>query len=342
MQEIKIEGKYTDKKKQNLNLVEFIEKHISEINKFRINECGSYLEFLGDRTLENKKLHKSNFCTNRFCPFCAWRQSRKDAMQISILMEYIKKELDYEFIFLTLTAPNVRAEELEDEIKDFNSSFKRLSERKEFEKINKGYIRKLEITYDKEEFITKELYKKKKDYYNNRGLKVGDKNPTYDTYNPHFHIIVAVTKSYFKSKDYLSRDKFLELWKESKRDNRITQVKVEKVTNKKNSNAILEIAKYSSKDSEYTVNQDVFDVFYNAMKGKQLITYNKIFKEILKLYKQGELDYLKEIDTNYYEFLIAHTWDFKKNEYNLFSFKELSYEEKLKHNRKLIDEIEVL
>ncbi|MEA4828799.1 MAG: protein rep [Enterococcus thailandicus] len=312
MQDIKLEEKYSDKKKGNLNLISFIDKHISNTSRFSINECGSYLEFLGDRDLKNKKLLKSNFCKNRFCPMCSWRKTKKDTMQLSILMEYLKKEFGYEFIFLTLTAPNVPGEKLNDEIKDFNNAFKRLSERKEFIKINKGYVRKLEITYNKKE----------------------------NTYHPHFHVIIAVNKSYFKNKDYLSKKKFLELWKECKRDNTINQVDVRKidVSDKK---SISEIAKYGAKDSDYTVSQEVFDMFYKALKSKKLITYNGIFKEILELYKQGDLDYLKEIDTNYYEFLISHTWNFDKKEYNLFAFKELSEEDKIKYNKKLLEEFDI-
>ena len=105
--------------------------------------------------------------------------------------------------------------------------------------------------------------------------------------------------------------------------------------------AISEIAKYGAKDSDYTVSQEVFDVFYKALKGKKLVTYNGLFKEVLKLYKDGKLDYLKEVDTNYYELLISHTWNFSKNEYNLFAFRELTNEEKLKVNSRLIDEIQI-
>ena len=307
MQEIKIEEKYIDKKKQNLDLIKFIDKHVSEINKFRINECGSYLEFLGDRAMENKKLHKANFCTNRFCPMCSWRKTKKDALKISIIMEYIKRELGYEFIFLTLTAPNVSGETLSEEIKDFNKAFKRMTKRKEFEKINKGYVRKLEVTYNKKE----------------------------NTYHPHFHIIIAVNKSYFTDKTYLSKKKFLELWKECKRDDSITQVDVRKIDTS-DKKAISEIAKYGAKDSDYMISQDVFDVFYKSLKGKQLVTFNSLFDEVRELYEVGGLDYLKEIDTNFYEFLISYTWNFNKNEYNLFAFKELSYEKKMKLNKKII------
>ncbi|WP_349393575.1 protein rep, partial [Clostridium perfringens] len=79
----------------------------------------------------------------------------------------------------------------------------------------KGYIRKLEVTYQKEKYITKELWTRKKDYYKKRGLSIGDLEPNYDTYNPHFHIVITVNKSYFTnktSKIYISRERWLELW----------------------------------------------------------------------------------------------------------------------------------
>ncbi len=331
MNDIKIEERYTIKKMKNMNLVSFINNYISENNLSRIKQCGSYLEFISDKTLENRKLNKANFCGNRFCPFCAWRKSRKDTLKHSILMEYLKSKFKYEFIFLTLTSPNVKGEELENEIKDFNESFKRLTKRKEFEKINKGYIRKLEVTYDSNEYITKELYNKKREYYKSKNLKIADKNPTYNTYNPHFHIIIAVNKSYFKSKDYISKNKFLELWKECKRDNTITQVDVRKIeTNVKQ--AILEVSKYSTKDIDYLANKEVFKTFYNSLKGKQLITYNKAFKDALILFKSGELDYLKEKDNIYYQVLLSYTFNFKFMNYNLLNLKELSDKEKLKYN----------
>lgn len=323
MKNLEIEEKYIVKKMNNLNLVDFINKYISEENLSTIKNCGSYLEFIADKKLENRKLVKANFCKNRFCPFCNWRKARKDTLKHSILMEHLKKTYNYEFIFLTLTSPNVKGKELENEIKEFNKSFKRLSERKEFEKINKGYIRKLEVTYDNNKYITKELYNKKRNYYKFKDLKVGDSNPTYNTYNPHLHIVIAVNKSYFKSKDYISKDKFLELWKECKRDKTITQIDVMKIdTNSKK--AILEVSKYATKDMDYLANKDVFNVFYNALKGKQIITYNKAFKEALALFKDGELDYLKEVDNIYYEFLLSYTFNFRSLSYNLFNLKEIS------------------
>ena len=109
---------------------------------------------LSDMEMENLKLHKSNFCGNRFCPMCSWRLACKESLEISILMEHLRKEENKEFIFLTLTTPNVRDYELNQPIKDYNKAFKKLMERKEIKSIVKGYVRKLEVTYQKEEYIT--------------------------------------------------------------------------------------------------------------------------------------------------------------------------------------------
>nr|WP_324287276.1 protein rep [Listeria innocua] len=145
--------KSTKKKRKNGVLAYFMEKLVSENvvseNTLKlIRECNTFMMMVADESMEKKKQHKGNTCKNRFCPICAWKKSRKDALALSVMMAYLKQEENKEFIFLTLTAPNVPAEELEDEIKDYNHSFKKLMERKEIKKIAKGYARKLEITYN--------------------------------------------------------------------------------------------------------------------------------------------------------------------------------------------------
>lgn len=304
--------KYTNKKKKNQDIIKYISKHLSEDNLNLIYNCGSYLEMITDQSMETKKLHRANFCKNRFCPICAWRQTKKDALKISIVMEYLKKELNLDFIFLTLTAPNVKAENLNEEIKKYNLSFKKLTKRKEFMKISKGYARKLEITYNQER----------------------------NDYHPHFHVIVVVNKSYFKSRDYINKNKFLNLWQECMNDNSITQVDVRKIdTDDKKS--ISEIAKYGAKDSDYMYSQTVFDVFYKALKGKQLVAYSGAFKDGLKAFKEGKLDKYKEIDLTEYVYRICYSWNFKNANYIQMELNELTKKEREKINKKLIDEIEI-
>lgn len=337
-----IMDKSTKKKRKNGVLAYFMEKLVSEglvsENTLElIKECNTFMMMIADENLENKKQYKGNTCKNRFCPVCTWKKSRKDALALSVMMEYLKKEQKKEFIFLTLTAPNVTADELEEEIRHYNHSFKKLMERKEVKNIVKGYVRKLEVTYNKERFITKKMYQKAKSYYENKGLTVGDNNPNYDTYHPHFHVLISVNKSYFnQATQYISRDRWLELWQQSTKNPFITQVDVRKVRSLRE-NRIFEIAKYSVKDSEYLINQEVFEVFYNALKGKRLIVYSGLFKEAMTKFKNGELDEYKEKDLTKYVYAIMYSWgqsDYIERERRL-----LTADEQKEINGQLFDEM---
>lgn len=227
------------------------------------------------------------------------------------MMAYLKQEEKKEFIFLTLTAPNVSAEELNDEIKHYNQSFQRLMQRKEVRKVVKGYARKLEITYNEER----------------------------DDYHPHFHVLIAVNKSYFTDKDYyISRDRWLELWQQVTKNPLITQVDVRKVRNGRD-DKVYEIAKYSAKDSDYLQNQNVFEVFYNALKGKRLIVFSGLFKEAMTKFKNGELDDYKEKDMTKYVYAIMYNWGDKK--YLELEKRLLTDDELQEINGQLIDEKDV-
>lgn len=308
--------KSTSKKRKNGVLAYFMEKLVLENlvteNTLRlIKECNTFMMMVADESMEKKKQHKGNSCKNRFCPICAWKKSRKDALALSVMMAYLKQEEKKEFIFLTLTAPNVPADELNEEIKIYNHSFKKLMERKEVKAIVKGYARKLEITYNEER----------------------------DDYHPHFHVLIAVNKSYFTdTKQYINRDRWLELWQQVTKNPLITQVDVRKVRNGRN-DKVYEIAKYSAKDSEYLINQDVFEVFYNALKGKRLIVFSGLFKDAMTKFKNGELDHYKEKDRTEYVYAIMYNWGDKK--YLELERRYLTDDELEEINGKLIDEKEM-
>ena len=331
--------KCTDKKLKNPKFSSYIEPLTTKKNIERIKDCGTFLELLGDLEMENKKIHTANFCGNRFCPMCSWRVSCKDSLEISILMEHLRCEENKEFIFLTLTTPNVKGDSLEEEIKKYNKSFEKLMKRKEVKVIVKGYIRKLEVTYQKEKYITKELWRIKKDYYRKRGLAIGDLEPNYDTYNPHFHVVIALNKSYFTDKNYyISCERWLELWQLSTGDKSITQVDVRKAK-ANNLKEVYELAKYSAKDSDYLVSRPVFEIFYKALKGKQVLVFSGLFKDAHKMYKLGELDVYKKQSDIEYVYKLYYNW--YKNQYEGTKIVELTEEEKEKINKKLINEIEI-
>ena len=333
----KLEHKITLKKKNNEKFSKMYKNHVPEKSLLRIVDCGTLMQFVTNNDEDKYKLYKSNFCGNRFCPMCAWRKSLKDSLSISIMMKYIENELKLNFIFLTLTVPNVKGKELDNTIKKMNKAFKKLMDRAPVKKATKGFVRKLEVTYQKEEFITESLYNQKEKYYKNKNLKIGDKEPNFNTYHPHFHLILAVSKSY-KSDDYISQNKWLALWQQSMEDDSISQIRVNDIK-KRDNKEVFEIAKYSAKDCDYLINQNVFNCFYKALKGKQLITFSGVFKDALIEFKSGELDYLKEIDETEYIYLIGFKWVNKK--YILDEFRELTNEEYKSINKRVIEELDV-
>ena len=330
--------KFKSKKQKNQAFLDIFENVNTTIKTLeRVENCGIFLEFLANKTMEKKKLNGANFCENRFCPMCAWRLAMSDTLKLSILMQYLKEEKNQEFIFLTLTTPNVTGENLNSEIKKFNKAFNNLTKRANFIKYINGYVRKLEVTYSKEKYITKDMYLKREQYYIDRNLEIDDLNPTYNTYNPHFHVILSVNKSYFKKKRITKSD-WLTMWKEVTKDNNITQVHVQKAKGD-GAKQVYEVAKYSAKDSDYMISEEVFKTFYKALKGKQLIVFGGNFKESVKLYNNGELDKYKETDMTEYVYMLAYKW--QNNDYQEHIKRELTEEEKNKFNYKYKKESEI-
>lgn len=89
--------KHTKKKRKNGVLAYFMEKLVSERtvseNTLKlIKECNTFMMMVADESLEKKKQHKGNSCKNRFCPICAWKKARKDALALSVMMAYLKQE----------------------------------------------------------------------------------------------------------------------------------------------------------------------------------------------------------------------------------------------------------
>lgn len=319
-----ITDKLEPKKKQNQKIAEFLVDKLSSRGLELVKDCATFNLFVATKNKEKKKMVGSNACKNRFCPVCTWRKARKDALMISTMMQAIQAEEELEFLFLTLTTPNVGAGQLIDEINKFNDSFKKLMKRKQFQAINKGYVRKLEITYNKER----------------------------DDYNPHFHVIIGVNKSYFTDKNYyLSQEQWLIHWRQVtgmigvvNGHDEITQLHITKVRKGRGKNsqgtAINEVAKYSAKDTDMTQSKEVFDTLYSAMKGRQLITFNGIFKDYRKKFDQGELKQYMEQDKNDYFYMLQTKWNDLSKKFELF-YHEMSDYEKAKYNGQKIIEIEV-
>lgn len=276
-----LRDKWTPKKKLSERLVSSYRFLGYNKKAERVESCGTSLEFvevaagagvspLGSaRTScdddKSFKLHKANFCRDRLCPMCAWRRSYKIFGQVSKIMNLIQN--DYEFIFLTLTVPNVQGEFLTDKLNSLSDGWIKLSRHKRFKASVKGFFKALEVTYNRQA----------------------------DTFHPHFHAVLAVSKHYFKDDSYIKRDEWLKMWQKAMNDYSITQVDVRKARDKRNSSdgatcsallasCVAEIAKYAVKSSDYLFSDTgltnyVVSVLVPALSDRRLCSFGGCFKK---------------------------------------------------------------
>lgn len=266
------ERPWKEKKVKTLALAESYER-LGMKKAYRVKDCGSFLEFkkFTDGTL---KLNGANFCKVRLCPMCSWRRELKIFAQTSKVMDKALELKDYRFIFLTLTCKNVEGIELSSTLDILFHSFDKMFRRAIVKKSIKGWFRALEVTHNLDE--TSEFY---------------------DTYHPHFHIILMVNKSYFNMPElYISQEKWTSLWQESLQADYTPRVDIRafKVGTKKQvSKSLAETAKYTVKDNDYILenNEEMTDsavmVLDKALSNRRLIAFGG---ELKKIHKELNLD----------------------------------------------------
>lgn len=297
-----IHTKFTPKRFASEMLARSYERIGYENKAQRVMDCGTWLEFhkpLGDvpappsaspvgaeagGTSDGWKLYNANFCRDRLCPMCSWRRTYKVYAQISQIMNVI--ENDYVFLFLTLTVPNCSADELAQTIDNIQSGWQSLRHYKRFKTAVKGFFKVLEVTRNTDR-----------------------SSPSYNTYHPHFHNILAVSKSYLTSRDYIQHSEWLEMWQRAMKDPTITQVDIRRCKNKQDiregeqavkalGSAVAEVAKYSVKSADFLgkFNKDGFLVapfpadeiddtvvtLGSALHGRRLTALGGVFDDVAK------------------------------------------------------------
>lgn len=268
----------------------------------RLKECGKCLTY---RVYEDgtKILDSMESCRVRLCPICTWRRSLKVYAQTAEIVETISHDMRLDYILLTLTVRNCEGAALSETIDNMMHGWDKLMQRKQVKGAAKGWYRSLEITHDVYPFITKEMFhgdrdkhiKSRAEFYKKQGLKVGDPNPNYNMFHPHFHVLIAVNPSYFTSRNYISHEEWLKLWKQAIKADYAPQVDVRRV--KGNSfadinKAVCEVAKYACKDTDYIVPDDwdltveTVRTLDSALARRRLVAYGgylKDYKALLKL-----------------------------------------------------------
>lgn len=264
----------------------------------RVAECGTLVQFAhavdsGGVVDSHGRLCSANFCRDRLCPLCAWRRTLKIYSQVSQIVSVIESKC--QFLFLTLTIPNCSAEELSRTITKLMRGFDRLMKLKKVKTAVCGFFRALEVT----------------------------RNAEQDTYHPHFHVILAVSPKYFKGKDYIRQDEWLQMWRDSYGDETITQVDIRRARGKSGSDdlasAVAEMAKYTVKSSDYLTSDEsttdrIVLTLAGALKGRRLVHFGGIFKEIAKKLKlddpeDGDLIHIgEELHPAVAQLILTYRW----------------------------------
>ena len=264
---------WQEKKINSLKLSESY-KRLGYLKKAkRVRFCGSNLTYKVDLANGSKKLFSADFCKVRLCTMCAWRRSLKVFGQVSKVMDVLCGMKKYNFLFLTLTVKNCNAEQLSSEIDKLFYGYKKLMLRAPIKRVVKGWFRALEVTHN-----------------TNRRSK------SYDTYHPHFHVILQVNPTYFRTKDYLKHEDWVKIWRDVMNLDYDPEVYIEKAKAKNISGAVAEIAKYTVKDKDYIIEHDQnltdesVKTLDAALHGRRLTAFGGMMKEIHKELKLDDTE----------------------------------------------------
>ena len=273
-------GKLKPKKEWAQKAAPWLAKHVSATQLGYYTHCGDYMTMLADETLTKRKIETAFFCKLRLCPGCAWRASLRSAACVAAIAQQLQAEKRI-MLFVTLTVPNVPADKLRGTCIDIGKAWTRITKRKRYS-VWADSIRKLEITY----------------------------NAIRDDYHPHMHMIVFVAPSYFKGGGgYISQAQLLEDWRAATGDDSITQVDIRRCRDRESgSNAILEVAKYSAKASDYTLSERVYDAMYRTMHHLRAMTYAGRAKALKADFDAGRLDHFLPTDDTEYVYRLIYRY----------------------------------
>ena len=279
---------------EKANIADLIEK---ESRSERIRVCGSMLNFLKERNIVTdevrRRLVKANFCDYRFCPMCQWRKARKVCREVLGRLRTIEESHNgIALLFLTLTIKNEPLTELNRTVKHLSQAFQRLQQSKQYKCAVLGSIRAIEF--------------------------LGD-NTEQGECHPHFHCLLVVPKSYFKSQNYINFEEWTNLWQRSLRVDYRPIINVQRVKPKEKMSAIvaaaLEVVKYSvtSSDLEMLTKED-FQELDRQTRNIRQYNYSGELKDAEPTFDDIEDESLWELlEEEYYQW---RNGQYSKREFN--------------------------
>lgn len=226
-------------------------------------------------TKNGQQMPVIRFCRVRGCPTCQWRRS---LMWQSRAFAAVPKIVDaypgHSFLFLTLTVKNCLYSELRQTIDQMQAAWKQLVKpfqppRSKSGRLSSGsgnpnwtaigYAKSLEVTLGNVE----------------------------GSCHPHFHALLLVPNSYFRSSSYLKidprtgRNDWADMWAKYMKLDYRPIVDCRKV-NSGDSGAIPEVFKYESKGSELLGSEEFLEAYLEQMHRVRSIELGGVFRQFMR------------------------------------------------------------
>jgi len=272
----------------------------------RLRDCGKLLRF---RLYPDGKkvLDAMTSCRVRLCPICSWRRSLKIYGQTKEIVDHLAKNQDLRYVMLTLTVRNCTADKLSSTLDTMLAAWHNFMRTKAVSSACKGWYRSLEIVHDMNPVITPDMYhgnpkkhvKARGKWYQAHGYQIGDPNPNFDTYHPHFHVLIAVSPSYFCGREYISQKDWSQTWQNALHADYSPRVDVRCVkgsTMDEINHAVAEVAKYACKDSD-VINPDDWDLTVDtvrtldaAISRRRLVAYGGAMRDARRFLQLDDVE----------------------------------------------------
>lgn len=241
----------------------------------RMRQCSGVLKFGMKQGEEGGKLRlrRAHFCRVRVCPICQWRRSLLwRARLYQALPSIIKANPQGRWLFLTLTVRNCYVPDLRETLQAMNKAWHALVKRPEFAHVL-GWLRTTEVTRGRD-----------------------------GSAHPHFHVLLLV-KPGMLSKYYVPQSRWAELWQECVRLDYLPIVDIRAVRERPPrkgededpfpvelpegmspglARAILEVAKYSTKDADLLADDGWLICFAKQVRQLRFIAAGGVLKDVLQ------------------------------------------------------------
>ena len=271
----------------------------------RVVSCATWLQYLADQAGDKRTLQAFNPCHLRLCPLCANRKARQMTARLVRILTAVKAEHpEATLLFLTLTVKNVPGNELRDTLAKLTKGWDRLAKRRPFLRAVLGWFRAVEITYNPttDEYhahihaiaaVDGRAYFRVAVLLDRKGNEVkGEDDKAIRSlyanglYIPHGRDDRDEGGN-LKTPDWYKGPFWVDMWRDCMRLDYDPSVRISKVTGPKGEqrdtdaasyNAVLEAAKYATKDSDYlngkmpeAVRAGVLATYTAALHRKRLV-----------------------------------------------------------------------